>query len=736
VPLNPTTFLNQAVESSFTLYAKWTKYIFTVIFDPVTNEDPLEIEVNEGTHLVRPPFTKEGYDIEGWYLSDDEGVTLTTPWNFDTNTVSNDMTLYAKWVIKQFTVTFIDLDIEIKQVIVDYGQAAIAPDDPSKEGYTFSGWDVDFSNVTTNIVVKAIYEVNTYMLIYYAEDAETIVQSTVYDYGADLSGHEEPSAPEKVGHTFNGWEALPSLMPASDVIRIASYTINQYTVTFYDEDEVTILGTSTVTHGSSATPPANPTKAATKQYTYTFTGWHQAFIEVTEDMSTYATYQATLNQYTITFKDFNGNVLQEETLDYGAIIIAPTEPVREGYTFGGWSLLFETVTDDLTIYATYTTDQHQVLYYLEDGITILQSTVYEFGADLSDHDIPSAPLKEGYTFNGWEVLPSLMPASDVIRIASYTINQYTVTFYDEDEVTILGTSTVTHGSSATPPVDPTKTATKQYTYTFTGWHQAFIEVTEDMSTYATYQATLNQYTITFKDFNGNVLQEETLDYGAIIIAPTEPIREGYTFGGWSLSFETVTDDLTIYATYTTDQHQVLYYLEDGITILQSTVYEFGADLSHHEEPSAPLKEGYTFDGWEALPSTMPASDVIRIASYTINQYTVTFYDEDEVTILGTSTVTHGAPATPPENPTKEGYRFDGWNLPFNTITNHMSITARYMINTYNLIYYAEDGTTIVQSTGYLYNASLNMHVAPTAPVKEGYTFNGWQALPKRCQQMT
>jgi len=175
--------------------------------------------------------TREGYLFDGWHLDSDLLIPLE-PAAFSDHPIQDDLTLYAKWVEMRPEVTFMDGDTVLHVIRVHFGGLAQAPDDPLKEGHTFDGWDQDFSSVTDDMVVRALYEVNTYNLIYYEEDGETIIQSTSYEYGVDLSTHDIPSAPLKEGHTFDGFEALPDTMPAHDVIRVATYTVNSYTLTF------------------------------------------------------------------------------------------------------------------------------------------------------------------------------------------------------------------------------------------------------------------------------------------------------------------------------------------------------------------------------------------------------------------------------------------------------------------------------------------------------------------------
>ena len=186
----------------------------------------------------------------------------------------------------------------------------------------------------------------------------------------------------------------------------------------------------------------------------------------------YAVWEA--NQYTVTFKDWDGSVLKTEQVAYNTGATAPTEPSREGYRFTGWDKTFDVITGDTEITAQY-------------------------------------------------------------------VKTWTVTFKDEDG-TVLKIEIVDEGTGAIAPTEPVKEG-----HTFAGWNAAFDNVTEDTVVTATY--TVNQYTVTFKDWDGSVLKTEQVAYNTGATAPTEPSREGYRFTGWSAAFDKVKGDMEVTALY-------------------------------------------------------------------------------------------------------------------------------------------------------------------------------------------
>ena len=101
------------------------------------------------------------------------------------------------------------------------------------------------------------------------------------------------------------------------------------------------------------------------------------------------------------------------------------------------------------------------------------------------------------------------------------------------------------------------------------------------------------------------------------------------------------------------------YTVDGVVVATETLAEGQVPTP----PATATKTGYTFTGWSDVPATMPAEDVTVTALFTVNSYTLTYMVDGEV--YGTpETVAYGTVITPKAEPTKEGYTFTGWqNVP-------------------------------------------------------------------------
>ena len=282
-----------------------------------------------GTYSITVTYDYENYDI---YNYDGEPIEFA---------IQNGAVTVAAAQPEMHTVTFKDWDgTVLKTQEVQHGGDAEAPADPTRVGYTFTGWDKEFTNITADLVVTAQYEINTYTVTFKDWDG-TVLKTQQVQHGGDA---EAPADPTRTGYTFTGWDKAFTNITA-DLVVTAQYEINTYTVTFKDWDG-TVLKTQEVQYGGNAEAPADPTRTG-----YTFTGWDKAFTNITADLVVTAQYE--INTYTVTFKDWDGTVLKTQEVQYGGDAEAPADPTRVGYTFTGWDKAFTNVTADLVVTAQY-----------------------------------------------------------------------------------------------------------------------------------------------------------------------------------------------------------------------------------------------------------------------------------------------------------------------------------------------------------------------------------------------
>ena len=166
-----------------------------------------------GTLATRPdtPAATPGYTFGGWNKADG------TAWDYASDKVTDNITLYAKWAANTYTITFDTAGgSEIAPITQDYGTNIAAPADPTREGYTFIGWDREIPETmpAENMTVTAQWEINQYTITFDTNGGSEIAPIT-QDYGTVITA---PEAPEREGYTFIGWDkAIPETMPAENI---------------------------------------------------------------------------------------------------------------------------------------------------------------------------------------------------------------------------------------------------------------------------------------------------------------------------------------------------------------------------------------------------------------------------------------------------------------------------------------------------------------------------------------
>jgi hypothetical protein len=225
----------------------------------------------------------------------------------------------------------------------------------------------------------------------------------------------------------------------------------------------------------------------------------------------------------------------------------------------------------------------------------------------SEITAPEAPIKEGYTFIGWEpMLPETMPAEDITCVAQWEINQYTINFDSADGTTVEPITQDYNSAIITPEVP------FQEGHTFVGWEPKLPETmpAEDITCVA--QWTINQYTITFDSAGGTLVNAITQDYNSEITAPEAPIKEGYTFIGWEPKLPGImpAEDMLCVAQWEINQYTITFDSADG-TLVDPVTQDYNSEII---VPEVPFQEGHTFVGWEPkLPERMPAEDMTCVA---------------------------------------------------------------------------------------------------------------------------
>ena len=259
--------------------------------------------------------------------------------------VKNGDTVYVKWTINKYTVTFMDGEKVLKAFTnVTHGDTVTAPEVPKKDGKTFSKWDKDFSKVTSDLTINAVYDVDTFTVTF--KDGEKVLETQTVEYEAAATAPDTARLSPPEGMHFAKWDKDFSKV-TEDIEVSAVYELNEYTVTFKNGE--TTLKTEMVKHGFAATAP-NVYDTATKK----FVGWDKSFDNVTSDLIVNAKFET--KKFTLTFINFDGTTVYTAEVEYGASIDSHFETADNDATYDatildydGWYKADGTRIDELDL---------------------------------------------------------------------------------------------------------------------------------------------------------------------------------------------------------------------------------------------------------------------------------------------------------------------------------------------------------------------------------------------------
>ena len=361
-------------ELLYTVTYEEVKSTYTVTFVDWNGTVLKTQTIEEGSSATAPTNpTRDGYEFTGW--------------DKDFSNITANVTITAQYSIKTYTVTFKDDDgTTLKTQTVNHGSNATAPSNPSKEGYTFIGWNVSFDNITSDLTVTAQYIKNeepetpegtpvektitlrpisatqdsgynnTWTNIANTYDTDTSTNGTIVVTGSSQSGFKR----KYVDTIFN----FDNPIPANATINSAVLTIRakqsattnlNITVSIGSQEVIssTLLSSSSANYTVDVANYVkdlnqlniNLTSAATSNRTFTL-------YDVRVDVN-YTTYEIPNPTYTVTFKDWDGTTLKTQIVEEGASATAPSNPSRVGYNFTGWDKSFNNITSDLIVTAQY-----------------------------------------------------------------------------------------------------------------------------------------------------------------------------------------------------------------------------------------------------------------------------------------------------------------------------------------------------------------------------------------------
>ena len=754
-----------AVEANVTFTAQWTEVTtptpetYTVTFDAnggafADEEETLvlsglaEDSTIAETQVSTP--TRKGYTFGGWYTAETEGTQVTLP-----VTVTGTATYYAHWTAQTYSVTYVmNGGAEIAAGSYTYGVGMNLPTPATRTGYTFAGWYAtsDFSgNAVTSIgttetgdkTFYAKWTLVTYDITYSGLEGGTHSNPTTYDVeDSDIT----LTAASRDGYRFDGWYDAQTggnkvetidVSEAVDVTLYARWT-QLFTVTYAvganAADGATAPAAVQVADGESVTLPAGDDIPAAATG-YHFDGWYVEGTKIegttytpAADVTITATYAA--NIYTVAFDDNVDDssvtgTMASQSFTYGtAQNLTDNAFTRTGYTFSGWATSADgTVAYDdeesvnnltakngatVTLYAVWDPIAPTIEWVKTDNVTGSDpsGTIYSWNEENGNYTItlPENTYScAGSVFNGWVVV----------------VNESSNSYQPGK------TFTVAPGTKVT--ISPVWKVTSTITFAPNG---ATGGTVPDAIT-----GKVSGDTIDLPGNTGNL------------------VRTGYTFVGWSETQDgnaiegqyTVEGNVTLYAVWTANTYTVTlnYNYENApadVTITVTFGSTFGAGTNW--PTTDPVRDGFTFMGWwtandgtgtqytGATQVTTEAANLTLYAHWSATAVSVTFDYNDgtdstehdqivSVEVNGTIT------AEDVDDPTRTGYRFEGWyteadggtkvEFPITNVTE----PATYYAHWTQVWTVSVDGATVATL------AEGKTYELGTPDARDGFTFMGW-----------
>lgn len=666
------------------------------------NQDEL-LETQVTSEINYPNPNKKGYTFDGWY--EDSNLTI----KHESSTVTSDLNLYGKWTPKNYKISFDSQGgntLDAKEVTYDqtYGDLPT----PTRQGYTFTGWYLNNTHITSQSKVQITQD--TILKASWKADEHTVYQVNHYQENLDNDG----------------------------------YTL---------VDNQQLNGTT----NSQVTPN-----------THLYDGFKSPSkkeVIIKGDGTTVVNYYYQRNLYALTIDGDSGIVSSsgQGNYRYGQNASFNVE-VKEGYTFDHFEINNEPITNNLTITkdtkvkAITKINTYTISYELNGGTANHLKDTYTVR---DEYQLP-IPKKKGYTFIGWNDGTQTNPSKDMklskgttgnkTYTAYYKASTYQISF-NTDGGNEIKDKTVTYESTYGKLETPTKQG-----YTFVGWYlkdtpiteETQVDITSDTTLKAKWQANTDtsykvKYLIESLDDSQKYEEYKTVDATGTTDQKAQPKAieiEGFTPD----QFNEVTikgDGTTVCEyKYTRNTYTVSLQTDAGVkTPYNAGSYKYGKEVT----VSVDLKTGYQIQSWSypenstskdtSLKFNVPAQNINIVVKTEVITYSVDYDQKDGVVDI--PLITHYTVNDEFTLPalTKNGYKFTGWTLegsPAEPNTNYtvtkgttgnLKFIANFEAIKYSITYNdAEMENDSVNS----YTIETNDFTLPEPKAKTGYTFEGWK----------
>ena len=634
-------------------------------------------------------------------------------WN-DVPMVTNsyNMCVVLEEEIVYHTVTFKDWNgTVLKTEQVQYGGAATAPANPTRTGYTFTGWDKAFNNVTADLVVTAQYSINTYTVTFKDWNG-TVLKTQQVQYGGAATA---PANPTRTGYTFTGWDKAFTSVTANLVVT-AQYVQNEPVSTpvpsdvpqIVVESKTTSAGSTVAVNISIANNPGFVTMGIQVAYDSNLTLLSvsdtglvpgQMFsTEIENPQPLYwanptATADCTVNGKiaTLTFKVADnaeeGECHIRVSYDYDNYDI---------YNQSGEAVQFATVNGTLTVTdVVYGDVNGDGRVNNLDGMVLMRHLA-KWPSYPASMISPGADVNADGRINNldgmilmrhlakWPAYATLPYSSQKGIVAVRPDN----TTFENEPTIVVGNAEAAPGETVRIPIELANNPGVIVMGIMVGYDENLTLLGFEDTGLLPGQLHSTVIENPQPLFWGNTTSGNCTENGVIIYLEFK-VADDAAPGTYSI---TVTYDYENYDIYNYDGEPIEFAVQNGAvtvaaaqpemhtvtfkdwdgTVLKTQEVQYGGDA---EAPADPTRTGYTFTGWDKEFTNITA-DLVVTAQYEINTYTVTFKDWDG-TVLKTQEVQHGGDAEAPADPTRVGYTFTGWDKAFTNITADLVVTAQY-----------------------------------------------------------
>ena len=726
-------FETERATTNMTLYAKWvlgSGYTITFNTNGGNVINPQIIPYND--YVIKPvdPI-KDGNKFINWYSDS----SLTTLWNFSTSVVKGNMTIYAKWDVNVFTISFKPLnDTTLPNEEVPYDNLIPEPPTPTKQDYVFSHWDTE----------------GIYNIIFDSQGGSS-VENQLVPYDTLIT---KPTDPTKEDYILSYWSTVP---------------MNESFTVVFETSGGTSIPTQVLEYGRLATiPNIIPIKSG-----FDFNGWYvdnnysslfDFNTPIIENIIIYGKWDVKNNVINVLFNTQGGNIIPNQVIEYNTSATIPTTPTKSNSAFINWytDLNYTTIfnfstllTSDITLYAKWETNKLTVVFNTQGG-NIIPNQVIDYNTSAT---IPTTPTKENASFINWYTDLSYTTifnfttklTSSITLYAKWNVNKVTVKF-DTQGGNIIPDQLIDYDTYALNPTTPTKA-----NYSFGGWYTTntfetiwnfSTKIKTNMTLYTKWLTT--KYTIVFDERGGtSKTPNQYLDLNQLVLEPNIPIRTGADFNAWYTSdkftkqwnflSDRIIGSMTLFANWSVDKFTVNFDTVGATKLIDPQLIEY---KGYVKIPTTPVRTGYDFDGWftdsiytkEWVFTTAITTSMTLYAKWNIKKFIITFTNPGDK-VIASQEVPYNSYVTNPGIPIKEKYEFLGWypttgttttQYNFSTpVTGNLTLNGKWKALLYVKFYqyFTTNTNPSLIKTIYIKSGEYVPHEPPA--IRDTYQFINW-----------